>query len=243
MNTVLITGATSGIGEACSILFAKSGYNVVLNYAHHEEKAKHLEKKLIKDYNIDVLTIKADISDEEDVIKMVKLTIAKFHKIDVLVNNAGIALDDNLLYKTLIDFKKVIDVNLIGTFLVSKYVSKEMLKEKKGKIINVASTNGIDTYYPMSADYDAAKAGVISLTHNFSLELAPYITVNCVAPGWVDTPMNKDLEATFKKEETNKIFIKRFGTSVEIAEVILFLSTNDYINNEVVRVDGGLYHV
>ena len=139
---------------------------------------KELEKYIKENYDVEVLTIKCDISKEEEVEQMVDEIIEVFGGIDILVNNASVARDSLLMDKNIKEFKRVLDVNLIGTYLVSKYVGKVMLDQKYGKIINVSSTNAIDTYYPESCDYDASKAGVISLTHNFARELAPNITVN-----------------------------------------------------------------
>lgn len=241
-KTVLITGSTRGIGRSTAIEFAKNNYNIVINYKQSEKLAEELKKHLINTYKVEVLTIKADISIEEEVINMIDTIINKFNTIDVLVNNAGIAIDTTIEDKTPDNFKKILDTNLIGTFLTSKHVSKYMLENKHGKIINISSTNGIDTYYPYSMDYDASKAAVISLTHNFANYLAPYINVNCVAPGWVMTDMNKELDKDYIKEEESKILLNRFANPEEIAKVIYFLSTEDakYINSTVIRVDGGL---
>ena len=139
---------------------------------------------------------------------------------------------------------KILEVNLVGTFLVSKYVSEIMIKNKYGKIINISSTNGIDKYFPMCLDYDASKAGIISLTHNLALQLAPYVNVNCVAPGWIGTENElKDIDEEYKKLEEEKIFVKRIGTPEEVANVVTFLVSDEasYINNAVIRVDGGTY--
>lgn len=243
-KVVLVTGSTRGIGRATLIEFAKNNYDVVINYVKSEEEAKELYEFIKDNYNVNVLSIKCDISVEGEVISMIDKIITNFGKIDVLVNNAGISMDNHFYNKNVDEFKKVIDVNLIGTFLVSKYVSKYMLENKSGRIINITSTNGIDTYYPNSMDYDASKAGVISLTHNLSKELSPYITVNGVACGWVNTDATSDMDDSFEINEINNIYLKRFGEKEEVAKVVYFLSTDaaSYINNEIIRVDGGVNH-
>ena len=240
-KTVLITGASRGIGRETAILFAKNNYNVVINYLNSTSLANSLKESLETKYNVEVLTIKADISKEEEVQAMVADTIAKFKKIDVLVNNASIAKDNILELKTKEEFASVINTNLVGTFLVTKEVSKYMKEERDGAIINVSSTNAIDSYYPYSMDYDASKAGVISLTMNFAVELSPYIRVNAVAPGWVNTDMNKEIDINYKKALEEKILLNRFAGPVEIAKVIYFLASDEasYINGEVIKIDGG----
>ena len=242
MNKVaLITGASRGIGRSCARCFAKNGYNIIINYLTSKEEAENLKEELEKKYNIECLLIKADVSNEEEVKNMVEESINKFKKIDCLVNNASIAIDTIFEDKTKESFQKTLNINLIGTFLVSKYVAKYMKENKDGCIINISSTNGIDTNYPFSMEYDASKAGVISLTKNLAVELAPYIRVNSVAPGWVNTDMNKDLSEEFKNEETNKILLNRFAEDYEIAKVVYFLATKDasYINGTIIKVDGG----
>lgn len=237
----LVTGASRGIGASISKVLASYGCNVIINYNNSEKEAYELEEYIKSKYNVKVLTIKADVSNEDEVKNMIEKIINEFGKLDIVVNNAGIAIDTLFEDKTKENFQRTLDVNLIGTFLVSKYASKYMLKQKQGKIINISSTNGIDTFYPMSLDYDASKAGVISLTKNFAKELAPYINVNTVAPGWVMTDMNKELDEEFIKEENSKIFMGRFAEPEEIANVVLFLASPlaSYITGEVIRVDGG----
>lgn len=241
IKTVLITGASRGIGKSTAIEFAKHGYNVIINYILNEENASLLKTELEDKYHVKVLTIQADVTKEEDIKKMVKQIINKFGHIDCLVNNAGIAIDTTFQDKTKENFIKVLDTNLIGPFLLSKEVGKYMLEAKSGSIINVSSTNGIDTIYPESIDYDASKAGLISLTKNLALQYAPIIRVNAVAPGWVITDMNKELDSIFIKKECDKILLNRFAEPEEIAKVILFLASSDasYINGEVIRIDGG----
>ena len=240
-KTVLITGASRGIGRETAILFAKNNYNVVINYLNNKSLANSLKESLEARYNIKALTIKADISNEEEVQAMVADAIEEFKKIDVLVNNASIAKDNILELKTKEEFASVININLVGTFLVTKEVSKYMKEERDGAIINVSSTNAIDSYYPYSMDYDASKAGVISLTMNFAVELSPYIRVNAVAPGWVNTDMNKEIDINYKKDLEEKILLNRFAEPTEVAKVIYFLASDDasYINNEVIKIDGG----
>ena len=244
MKTVLVTGSSSGIGMETIVKFAKNGYNVVIVYNNDFSSAILLENEIKEKYNVDTLVLKCDISSEEDIKKMVDDVVAKFNTIDVLVNNAGIAIDTIFEDKTKENFMKTLEVNLVGTFLVSKYVSSIMLENKSGNIINVSSTNGIDSYYVESLDYDASKSGVISLTHNLANYLAPYIRVNCVCPGWVNTKMNDCLSDEFKNKETKKILLNRFASAEEIANVIYFLSTDEasYINDSIIKIDGGVKH-
>lgn len=241
-QVALVTGSSKGIGKATIIEFAKKGYDVVINYLSSKEEAEELAELVRKEYQVEALVMKADVSKEEEVKDMVEQVIQKFGHIDCLVNNAGIAIDTTFEDKTVANFRRTLDVNLIGTFLVSKYVGKYMLKEKSGVIINISSTNGIDTFYPEGLDYDASKAGIISLTKNLALQYAPYIRVNSIAPGWVLTDMNKELDEGFIKEETEKILVGRFAEPEEIAKIVVFLASSDasYINGEVIRVDGGL---
>lgn len=243
-KVVLITGSSRGLGKEIAKKFAKNNYDIVVNYNKSEQEAKKLKEEL-KNLNTDILLVKADISSEEEVKEMINKTITHFNKIDVLINNAGIAIDTIFEEKNIENFQKILNTNLIGPFLVSKYVVEEMIKQKKGNIINITSTNGIDTYYPESLDYDASKAGLISLTHNLAIKCAPYINVNAIAAGWIETDMNKEMDIEYKKQEENKILLKRFAHPKEIANVVYFLSTDEakYINNEVIRVDGGTYHV
>ncbi len=238
---VLVTGSSRGIGKAIVTDFAKKGYNVVINYIKEYNEAKRLKEKLENKYSIKALTIKADVSNEDEVQEMVANIKKEFKRIDVLVNNAGIAIDKEFEDRTAEDWKKTLSVNLIAPFIVSKYVGNEMLKNKSGRIINISSTNGINTFFPTSIDYDASKAGLINLTHNLAIQFAPYINVNCVAPGWVNTDMNKELPKNLIEEETNKIYKKRFAEPSEIAKIVTFLASDDadFINDEIIKVDGG----
>lgn len=240
-KVALVTGSSRGIGKSIVIELASRGCNVVINYINNEIEANEVKKYIDKNYDVKSLIIKADVSKETEVKEMIEVIINKFGKIDIVVNNAGIAIDNDFYDKSIDEFRRILDVNLIGTYLVSKYASKYMLENKYGKIVNVSSTNGIDTNYPESIDYDASKAGVISLTHNLAKEFAPYINVNAVASGWVETDATSDMSPIFRKDEIDKIYLKRFAKPSEIAKVISFLVSDDagYINNTIIRVDGG----
>ena len=237
-KVVLITGGSKGIGRSTAIEFAKHGYNVVINYHSDVNKANDTEKYILEKYDVNVLSIKADLCSEYEINNMVEKVIDIFGHIDVLVNNAGIAIDCIVDDKTKENFLKTLDTNLVGPFLLSRKCSKYM--NNNSSIINVSSTNGIDTYYEYSLDYDASKAGLISLTNNLSQIYAP-IRVNAVCPGWVMTDMNKELDDEYIKEESDKILLGRFAEPEEIAKVIYFLASDDasYINNSVIRIDGG----
>ena len=224
-------------------MFAKNGYDVIIHYNKSYEEALKVDEEC-KKYGIDTLLVKADIANELEIKEMIDKILIKYSKIDVLINNAGIAIDTLFSDKTKENFMKTLEVNLVGTFLVSKYVSEIMLKNKYGRIINISSTNGIDKYFPMCLDYDASKAGIISLTHNLALQLKPYINVNCIAPGWIGTENElKDVDLEYIKSEEEKIFVGRIGKPEEVASLALFLASKeaDYINNEVIKIDGGMY--
>ena len=242
-KNALITGGTRGIGEAIAREFAKKGYNLIINYVNSKEKAEKLKNELEEIYNIKVLTSQADLADEKEIENMVDIALKKFGKIDVLVNNAGIVIDKEFEDRTIEDWKQILNINLIAPFILTKLIGKEMVKNKSGAIINISSTNGINTYYPTSVDYDASKSGLISLTYDSAVELAPYVRVNCIAPGWVNTEMNKELPEDFVKEETERILVKRFAEPEEIAKVATFLTSDDasFINSTVIKVDGGWY--
>lgn len=239
----VITGGGRGIGRQTALEFAKNNFDVVITYNQNEEKALKTKAE-IESFGAKCLVQKCDISKESDVFKLFERVKKAFGKIDVLVNNASIAIDTLFAEKTEENFKKILDVNLIGTFLMSKHFGQFMFEKKSGKIINLSSTNGINTYYPMCLDYDASKAGIISLTHNLAMQFAPYINVNCVAPGFIATESEiKDMNEEFIKSEEEKIFKKRAGTEQDVANLIFFLASDkaDFINNEVIRIDGGMY--
>lgn len=230
MQKVLITGATSGIGYATLKELVKD-YEVIFTYYHNEKKAKELEETLnIKGYYL-------DLNDKESIEDLAK----HIESLDILINNAAISLDNSFEDKTYEEFKRVVDTNLTGTYYLTKLLSKKIAND--GNILFISSTNGIDTPYIESIDYDASKAGVISLMHNFAKCLKP-IRVNTIAPGWVNTKMNASLYPKFKEAEERKILLKRFAKPEEISKVIKFVISRDasYINDTVIRVDGGVYN-
>ena len=240
---VLVTGGSRGIGEAISREFAKKGYNVIINFKNSIDRAEELKEELEAEYGVSVMLAQADITDEVSVENMIDEVITEFGSIDVLVNNAGIVIDREFEDRTLQDWKQTLNVNLIAPFLLTKLVGSEMVKQEHGSIVNISSTNGINTYYPTSVDYDASKAGLISLTYDSAVQFAPYVRVNCVAPGWVNAEMNDDLPEDFVKSETERILVKRFTEPEEIAKAVYFLASEDasFINGTVLKVDGGWY--
>lgn len=244
MNKVaLVTGSGRGLGRSIAIELAKNGYDIIINYNNSEDRALKVKEEVEK-YDVKALLVKCDISNEEEVKSMVNEIINHFGKIDVLVNNSAVCYDSLYEDKNVGNFKRTMEVNVIGTFLVSKYVGNIMYDNKYGKIVNISSTNGINTYFPMCLDYDASKAAIISLTHNLAMQYAPYVNVNAVAPGFIATETEVDnMDEEFIKSEEEKIFVRRIGKEEEVAKVVRFLVSDDasYINNEVIRVDGGMY--
>lgn len=239
-KVVLVTGSSRGIGRSIAVQFAKEGAQVIVNYKNSQKEAEAITE-ILSSYGTDCICIKADISKEDDVKRMIEQIIDKYGRIDILVNNAGIAIDKDFSKHQVKDWHDTIDTNLVGTFLVSKYAGKYMLDQEYGKIINISSTNGIDSTYPYSVDYDASKAAIINLTSNLAIEFAPHINVNAVAPSWIDTEMNSDLPREYLKEEKEKILLRRFAEPEEIANLVLFLASDKsrYIDGETIRIDGG----
>lgn len=243
-KVVLITGAAKGIGKAIALELAKNDYDIVINYFSSQDEANKLQELITSTYNVDCLAIKADVSNVEEVDKMLTEIESKLGGVDILINNAAIDLSNLFNLKTAEDFRRTLDVNVVGAFNCAKRVSKHMIDNKYGRIINISSTNGINTYYPMSIDYDASKAALISLTHNLATQYAPYINVNAIAPGFIGTESELDgYDKDFLKQEEEKIMVKRYGDHQEVAYLVKFLISNEanYINNSVIRIDGGQY--
>lgn len=242
-RTVLVTGGAKGIGRAVVEKFATQGYNLAINYNSSETRAKELLEELTT-RGIPAVIIKADISNEEEVKNMAAAVVEKFGKIDVLVNNSAVCFDSLFQDKTRENFLRTMEVNVLGTFTVSKIVGDIMYNNKYGKIINLSSTNGINTYFPMCIDYDASKAAINSLTHNLATQFAPFVTVNAVAPGFIATESEIDgMDEEFIAMETEKIMVKRAGLPKDVANLVYFLASSegDFVNNQVIKIDGGIY--
>ncbi|MBB5184955.1 3-oxoacyl-[acyl-carrier protein] reductase [Faecalicoccus acidiformans] len=241
-KVVLITGAAQGIGKAIAWELAKHQYDIVINYHTSQQAAADLKSEIIENFGVRCLTIGADVSDPEQVDQMITQVEEQLGGVDILINNAAIDLSNLFHLKNAEEFRRTLDVNVIGAFNCSKRVYEHMLKQEYGRIINIASTNGINTYYPMCIDYDASKAALISLTHNLAFEMGPYVHVNCIAPGFIGTENELDgYDEEFLKEEVEKIMVKRYGDPQEVAYLVRFLISDqaDYINNTVIRIDGG----
>ena len=241
-KVVLVTGGAQGIGKAIILELAKNHYDVVINYLTSNKAAALLEEEIKKNYDVRVMTVQADVSKEEEVDAMISLIEKKWGGVDILINNAAVDLSNLFHLKTADEFRKTLDVNVVGAFNCSKRVYRHMLDQEYGRIINISSTNGINTYYPMCIDYDASKAALISLTHNLAFEYGPYINVNAIAPGFIGTDNELDgYDEEFLKEEQEKIMVNRYGKPEEVAYLVKFLISDEanFINNTIVRIDGG----
>ena len=240
-KVVFVTGASRGIGKEVALKFAEKGYDVVINYVSDKTDVEALKKEFAEK-GADSLILQADVSKEEDVKDVVEKAIEKFGKIDVLVNNAGITRDNLLMRMSTEDFDKVIDINLKGTFLVTKAVTKYMMKKRCGSIVNLASVVGV-VGNAGQCNYSASKAGIIGFTKSIAKELASRnIRANAVAPGFIETDMTSVLSETVKESIHNQIPLKRMGSSKEVAELIYFLGSekSSYITGQVINIDGGM---
>lgn len=240
-KVVLITGATRGIGKQIALELASQGYNIALNYRKQNEELEALKKE-IESQNVKCLTVYGDVSNYEDVEKFIKEIIKEFGKIDVLVNNAGITKDMLLMRMKKEDFESVIDVNLIGTFNVTKNVIPYMMKARNGKIVNISSVVGISGNAGQT-NYSASKAGIIGFTKSLAKEVASRnINVNAIAPGFIKTDMTDVLKEEVKEEISKTIPLKRMGEAKDVANLVKFLVSEEsnYITGQVINVDGGM---
>ena len=240
-KVALITGATRGIGRQIAITLAKEGYHIALNYRKENEELENTKKE-IEENKVECLAVKGDVSSFEDCEEIVKQVIEKFGQIDVLVNNAGITKDMLLMRMKKEDFEQVLDVNLVGTFNVTKNVISHMLKARSGRIINISSVVGISGNAGQT-NYSASKAGIIGFTKSLAKEVASRgVLVNAVAPGFIETSMTEVVKEEIKEEIAKGIPLKRMGTAEDVANVVKFLCSEDssYITGQVVHVDGGM---
>ena len=237
----IITGGSRGIGKEIAKKFAKENYNLVINYVSEKTNTEELKKEF-EALGAEVLFIKTNVTSYEECEKMAKDAINKFGKIDVLVNNAGVTKDSLLLRMKEEDFDTVINVNLKGTFNVTKACIPYMMKKKSGKIVNISSVVGISGNSGQ-ANYAASKAGIIGFTKSVAKELASRnILANCVAPGYIATDMTNGLSDAVKESINNQIPLKRVGMPEEVAKAVYFLAgeENSYITGQVINVDGGM---
>ena len=241
-KVVLITGGAQGIGKATALELGKQGYDIVINYLTSKKEAHALKDLIIDNYGVRCMAIQCDVSKEDEVDQMISSIELELGGVDILINNAAVDLSNLFHLKNAEEFRKTLDVNVVGAFNCSKRVYRHMLDQEYGRIINISSTNGINTYYPMCIDYDASKAALISMTHNLAFEFAPYVNVNCIAPGFIGTENELDgYDEEFLKEEVEKIMVNRYGDPQEVAYLVKFLISDEanFINNTVIRIDGG----
>ena len=240
-KVAIVTGGTRGIGRAIALKLADHGANIVINYRNSDKEAEEL-KAILEEKGVKVLTVKCDISNFEDSKNLMDKCKEVFGKIDILVNNAGITKDTLIMRMKEEDFDNVIDVNLKGTFNCAKHASAIMLKQRFGKIINMTSVVGI-AGNAGQVNYAASKAGVIGLTKSLAKELGSRgITVNAVAPGFINTDMTASLSEKVKEEASKNIPLKRLGDPEDVANLVRFLASDaaNYITGQVINVDGGM---
>ncbi len=240
-KVALITGATRGIGRQIAETLSQEGYNIAINYRTENQDLTSI-KNIIEKNNVSCLTVQGDISNFEDTKKITKEVIDRYGKIDILVNNAGITKDTLLMRMKKEDFEDVINVNLVGTFNMTKNVIPYMMKAHKGRIINLSSVVGVVGNAGQS-NYSASKAGVIGFTKSLAKELASRnILVNAIAPGFIETDMTNVLKEEIKEEILKNVPLKRIGTTKDVANLVKFLSSDDssYITGQVINIDGGM---
>ncbi|MED1606455.1 3-oxoacyl-[acyl-carrier-protein] reductase [Cytobacillus kochii] len=238
----IVTGASRGIGREIALELAREGAKVAVNYAGSEARANEVVDE-IKSLGSEAFAIQCDVSNSESVTNMIKTVIEHFGRIDILVNNAGITKDNLLMRMKEDEWDAVINTNLKGVFLCTKAVTRQMMKQRSGRIINISSIVGT-TGNPGQANYVAAKSGVIGLTKTTAKELASRgITVNAIAPGFITTEMTDELNAEIKEQMLANIPLATFGDPKDIAKVVNFLASEDskYMTGQTLHVDGGMY--
>lgn len=240
-KVALVTGASRGIGQAIALALAERGAFVVANYSGSEQRAKETVEGIHVAGGRGI-AYKCNVADYSACGEMITTLVNEYKHIDILVNNAGITRDNLLVKMSEEDFDSVVDVNLKGCFNTMKHLSRQFLKQRSGKVINITSVSGI-MGNPGQANYCASKAGVIGLTKSVARELGSRgITVNAVAPGLIETEMTESLPDAAKEAMLNQILLKRMGQAKDVAEVVAFLASEaaDYITGQVINVDGGM---
>jgi 3-oxoacyl-[acyl-carrier protein] reductase len=240
-RVAIVTGASRGIGRAIAELFAQEGANTVVNYNTSKKEALAIVDK-IKTQGREAICVRADVSKYADIKLMVETTLKEYKRIDILVNNAGILLAKDIFEISEDEWDRTIDINLKGAYLCSKEVTPIMLKQKKGKIINISSNSGL--YHPSAmrfTEYVVSKAGMNGLTKALALRLGPYITVNAICPGWIMTEMIEETDPEIERKILEETALKRYGTPDEIAASALFLASEEanFITGELLIVAGG----
>lgn len=240
-KVALITGASRGIGKAVALKLAQNGFDIAVNYRSESEDLEEMKNE-IENNNVKCAFVKGDVASFEDAEKMVKEVMEKLGRIDVLVNNAGITRDGLFMRMKKEDFESVIDVNLMGTFNVTRNVIPIMIKQRAGRIINISSVVGVAGNAGQT-NYSASKAGIIGFTKSLAREVASRnVLVNAVAPGFIATDMTSVLTDAQKENINTQIPLKRMGTAEDVANLVKFLSSDDssYITGQVLHVDGGM---
>ena len=241
-KVALVTGAARGIGKEIAIELAKNGYDVSINYRTKTDEIEELKNEIEEKYNVRCLLVQGDVGNFEEAERIVKETVNGLEKIDILVNNAGITKDGLLMRMSKEDFEKVVDINLVGTFNVTRNVIPYMVKQKSGRIINISSVVGVSGNAGQT-NYAASKAGIIGFTKSLAKEVASRnILVNAVAPGFIATDMTAVLSEQVKENINTQIPLKRMGSAGDVAKVVKFLASEDitYITGQVINVDGGM---
>jgi 3-oxoacyl-[acyl-carrier protein] reductase len=240
-QVAIVTGASRGIGRAIAELFAREGAKVVINYNVSEKEGLAVREKIEKQGGKGIC-VKADVSKRDEVNRMIGTVVKTYGRIDILVNNAGVLVTKDFLETDETEWDKTIDINLKGAYLCSKEAAPIMLKQKKGKIINISSNSGL--YHPSAmrfAEYVTSKAGMNGLTKALALRLGPYITVNAICPGWIKTEMVAETDPEVERQVLEETALKRYGTPEEVAASALFLASSDadFITGELLIVAGG----
>ena len=240
-KVALITGGTTGIGKEIALELAENGFNIAINYRSETDQMDALKQE-IESKNVKCIFVKADVSNFEQSESMVKEVINEYGRIDVLVNNAGITQDGLIMRMKKESFDQVVDINLGGTFNVTRNVVPFMVKQRSGRIINVSSVVGV-AGNAGQCNYAASKAGIIGFTKSLAKELSSRgILVNAIAPGFIETKMTDKLSESVKESILNQIPLGRMGSPREVAQVVKFLSSEDssYITGQVINIDGGM---